>query len=121
MKKLIPLLLLTGCASMIDGSTQEIAVYTQPQGAKCEVYNSNRLVGMIEATPGNVIVPRGQVPLRFVCDKKGYKTTKYLNTPQFNQKTYLSWVAGGMFANNIDNKTGASSVYETPIVIELTK
>jgi hypothetical protein len=53
------ILLLGGCASIIDGTTQTVMVHTQPQGALCVVERSEEpLIGVVNPTPGSVYLKR---------------------------------------------------------------
>lgn len=117
--------LLSGCSSMVNGTTQKVTVRAMTQektgmvkvnpDAVCQSTNSN---GTFESRSTDLVeVHRDNVPLVSVCshaDKAGKTSTE----SQFRGKS----VAGNMFAGGfigmaIDHATGAS--YEYPDNIEV--
>lgn len=119
------LALLSGCSSIVNGTTQKVTVRAMSQeksgmvkvnpDAVCQSTNSN---GTFESRSTDLVeVHRDNVPLVSVCsyaDKAGKTTTE----SQFRGKS----AAGNMFAGEfigmaIDHATGAS--YEYPDNIEV--
>ena len=68
-------LLLGGCASIIAGDQQRIAVVTPDvKDAACKLEDGRGGFWYLPRTPGTVIVNKGDGPLEVTCEKEGYKT-----------------------------------------------
>ncbi len=68
-------LLLGGCASIIAGDQQRIAVVTpEVKDAACKLEDGRGGFWYLPRTPGTVIVNKGDGPLEVTCEKEGYKT-----------------------------------------------
>ena len=64
--------LASGCATVINGTTQRIAVVTEPPGAHCTLRNrSSESEAIVSATPGVAEVRRGGWPLEVRCALDG--------------------------------------------------
>lgn len=119
------LALLSGCSSIVNGTTQKVTVRAMSQeksgmvkvnpDAVCQSTNSN---GTFESRSTDLVeVHRDNVPLVSVCsyaDKAGKTTTE----SQFRGKSAAgNMFAGGFIGMAIDHATGAS--YEYPDNIEV--
>ena len=74
MKKILLLLtsfiLLTSCASTMSGSSQNITVTSNVQGATCTL--SNDKGSWTLSTPGSAVITSSRVNLALTCIKEGY-------------------------------------------------
>ncbi len=66
--------LLSGCATLVNGTSQTVAVNSTPQGASCSVDRSGSTLSSIAATPSIVPVSKSVNSLIVTCSKPGYKT-----------------------------------------------
>jgi hypothetical protein len=115
---------LFGCATLVgDGSSQEIAVMTNPPGATCVFYRQGQPIGTV-TTPGNLTVKRRKYDIDIKCDKPGYAQAEY-----FNKSGLSSMVAGNVAADLIltagissivDSASGADNEYTSSVLIGLT-
>jgi hypothetical protein len=113
------MLLASGCASIVNGSTEQISVTTDPvAGANCELKNSEGTWQV--TTPGTVEVNRARSDLNVTCTKDGYPTTATVMHSKMNFMTFGNVLAGGVIGVMVDSSTGANTEYETPINISLT-
>lgn len=48
------------CATIVDGTSQDISVTTVPGGATCEFERVGSVVGLIDATPGTIHVSKSK-------------------------------------------------------------
>jgi hypothetical protein len=113
----------SACASLVgEGSSQNIAIMTNPAGATCTLIRHGETIGKIE-TPGNIMVKRRKYDITIKCDKPGYAEAEYLNKSGLS-----SMVAGNVAADLIltagissivDSANGADNEYTTPVVISL--
>ena len=47
---------LSGCASIISGTSQEIKVVTNPPGANCELIREGAVIAHVDQTPGGATI-----------------------------------------------------------------
>ncbi len=105
----------SGCASILDGRSQEIAVSTDPPGAECAFYREEGTrIATIERTPGSAVVRKTRNDIWIVCAKPGYQQAIYLN----HSGAALANVVGGIFtlgiSTAVDSSTGAGNEYQSP-------
>jgi hypothetical protein len=102
----------SGCASIVEGTTQSIAITTTPQpGAKCTLTNSEGI--WYVTTPGNAQVHKTKHDLDIACTLAGFKDAHSTVTPHFNGATVGNVIAGGIIGIGIDAATGANFNYPT--------
>ncbi len=119
--KLGVLCAVTGCASIIDGSSQEMVINTSPAGADCVLNRDGMSIGRVNPTPGGVVVKKTKNNITIVCDKKGYEQTTFINKSGTQDATWGNIVAGGGIGWAIDSASGADNKYESPVNITLPK
>jgi hypothetical protein len=110
--------LLTGCASIFEGTSQQISVRTTPPGARCTFWRNGGLVADIPVTPGTVTVEKTKVDLFVVCDKPGYASATYVNRSGLAAATYANVLTLGL-AWAVDSSRGADNKYEGEIDLSL--
>jgi hypothetical protein len=112
------LVLLTGCASIFEGTTQQISVTTNPAGARCTFWRNGTLISDIAATPGAVSIRKTRDDLTIVCDKRGYATATYVNRSGLAMSTFANILTGGL-AWAYDSTRGADNKYEGSVSLAL--
>lgn len=117
----LALLALGGCATIENGTRQDIAVDTSPQGGSCKVSRAGRQVATVGA-PGIVNVSRGKEALTFACsqapDHESETTVTVKST--LNGATFGKLLTGAVIGVVVDSSTGASYSYPDKVVVELT-
>ena len=113
----------SACASLVgEGSSQNIAIMTNPSGATCTLVRHGDTIGKVE-TPGNIMVKRRKYDINIKCTKPGYADAEYLNHSGLS-----SMVAGnvaadilltGGISSIIDSANGADNEYTPTVVISL--
>ncbi len=113
----------SACASLVgEGSSQNIAIMTNPSGATCTLTRHGDTIGKVE-TPGNILVKRRKYDINIKCAKPGYQDGEYLNKSGLS-----SMVAGNVAADLIltagissivDSANGADNEYTPTVVISL--
>ena len=59
----------SACASLVgEGSSQNIAIMTNPSGATCTLTRHGDTIGKVE-TPGNILVKRRKYDINIKCAK----------------------------------------------------
>jgi len=112
---------LGGCATVVKGTKQDIAVETSPQGATCVVSRGGAEVAMIQQSPGVVQVGRDKEALVFSCTKAPeFATAKTQRVESsFNGATFGNIIAGGLIGVVVDASTGANYTYPEKVSIDL--
>ena len=110
---------LSGCASIVEGTTQSVAVTTPPvSGASCTLANSEGTWYL--TSPGNATVHKTKNDLKVFCTKAGYQDATTVVPPHFNGATLGNVIAGGVIGIGIDAATGANFNYPENIADPMT-
>jgi hypothetical protein len=116
-----------GCASMIEGRSQRISIATNPPAARCALYREQGMrIGIIESTPGDVLVEKTKTDIWIVCLKPGYQAVSYRNHSGVSGAAFVN-VIGGIFTLGIstaigvavDSSNGADNKYQSPVNITM--
>src|SRR3569832_891349 len=103
--------MLSGCATIVDGTSQTIAITSSPDsGAACTLTSSQGTYFV--TTPGNVTVHKTKNDLAAVCKKPGYQDTTATIPAKFQATTVGNVLAGGLIGVAVDAASGAD--YEYP-------
>lgn len=115
---LLALALLPGCASITAGTTQSIAVDTQPQRpADCRLSNEKGTWGV--RAPGVTTVTKAYGPLTVTCstpDGWGGSTAIQSTTAG---AAFGNIIAGGVIGAAVDMSSGAAYVYPPQVFVPL--
>ena len=112
------LVLLSGCASIFEGTTQQISVTTTPAGARCTFWRNGTLISDIASTPGSTTIRKTKDDLTIVCDKRGYATAAYINHSGLAMSTFANILTAGL-AWAYDSTRGADNKYEGQVSLAL--
>lgn len=115
------LLLLSGCASIVSGTTQTLTINTTPAGANCELEREGIVIGRVAPTPGSVLVQKTKHNIAVTCSKSGYQTAKFINKSGSEGATWGNIVLGGGIGWAVDSAAGADNHYDDIMNITLTK
>ena len=115
---LVGLALLSGCASIFEGTTQQISVSTTPAGARCTFWRNGTLISDIASTPGSVTIRKTKDDLTIICDKRGYGTATYVNHSGLAMATFANILTAGL-AWAYDSTRGADNKYEGQVSLAL--
>lgn len=115
------LVLLTGCSSIIEGTSQELVINTAPEGANCAVERQGNVIGRVNPTPGGITVKKTKYDINIVCTKAGYEKTTYFNKSDVAGATVGNIILGGGIGWAIDSASGADNKYTSPVNITLPK
>jgi len=110
---------LSGCASIIEGTSQTIAVSTNPVGADCELQREGQVIGRVTSTPSAIVVEKTKHDITIVCRKEGYQDAAFLNHSGIEDATWGNIVLGGGIGWAIDSASGADNKYTTPVNISM--
>ena len=124
MKKILSLLasciLLTSCASTMSGSSQNITVTSNVQGATCKLTNDKG--SWTITTPGSAVITSSRVNLALNCAKEGYVNgVASLPSKHKDSATWGNVILGGGIGYIIDRKSGAAFIYPQQVTVDLAK
>jgi hypothetical protein len=114
---------LTGCATVFEGTSQEISVVTNPPGASCTFERQGMQVGTIVNTPGTANIRKSKYDIMIKCEKGGYQDASYLNhsgttaTIAANVAADIVLTAG--LSSIVDSADGADNKYDSAVNITL--
>jgi hypothetical protein len=108
-------LMLSSCAAMLSGTTQQISFNSEPQGATVGVNGQ-----ILCATPCIADVQRNSTAIA-TFKKDSYKREEVILSSTINPMTFFNILCGGVFGLVIDGLTGAMWQYSFPSVhVKLT-
>lgn len=107
--------LLTGCATVVEGTTQSVSIVTDPPGASCVVSRLGERIGMVSPTPGSLHLDKSKDNLTVTCTLDGYERTKTTQSPNFKATTFGNIIAGGLVGVAVDAASGADYAYPTEV------
>ena len=110
---------LTGCASVIEGTSQEILVNTNPAGANCTLEREGNVIARVAQTPGGATIRKTKHDITLRCTKDGYQEATYLNHSGAEGATFGNMVLGGGIGWAVDSASGADNHYDGIVNISL--
>lgn len=113
------LMLFAGCSSIIEGTSQEITVNTNPSGADCSLIREGISIAHVNPTPGAATIKKTKHDITIECDLEGYQKATFLNNSGAAGATFGNIVLGGGIGWAVDSAAGADNKYETPVNITL--
>lgn len=109
----------TGCATITGGTSQTIAVTTNPDGADCQFTRDGKLVGRINPTPGVMPVSKASGNIGVSCTKEGYVPTVGSVSSEFQAATFGNILLGGIIGVAVDAASGAMNKYPEQVSFTL--
>ena len=111
-------LALTGCASIISGTSQTITINSNPPGAQCNLLREGLVIGSV-TTPGGTLVKKTKHDIHIECKKEGYQDATAVLTSDIEGATWGNIILGGGIGWAIDSAAGADNKYEEQITVTL--
>lgn len=110
---------LGGCSSVIEGTSQEILVNTNPPGANCAFEREGNVIARVAQTPGGATIKKTKHDITLRCAKDGYQDATYLNHSGAAGATFGNIILGGGIGWAIDSASGADNKYDGAVNITL--
>ncbi|GAA0537938.1 hypothetical protein GCM10008941_17080 [Rhizomicrobium palustre] len=110
---------LGGCSTIIEGTTQEVMINTNPPAASCTLSRQGQVISRVPQTPAAATIKKTKYDITITCDKPGYQTSTYLNHSATAGATWGNIVAGGAIGWAVDSASGSDNKYESPVNITL--
>jgi hypothetical protein len=112
---------LAGCASIISGTSQEVAVNTKPDGASCDLQRDGKVIGHIDQTPGSLVVSRRNSDILVECNKADHQGAIATNENDVEAWTFGNLFFGGLVGLAVDAFSGAINSYEDSTTLVLNQ
>jgi len=101
---------LSGCATVVKGTSQSIAVTIPPvEGANCTLSSPQGNWAVV--SPGVAKVERSKEDVQIRCDKPGYQEAVSTIPSNFEGWTVGNLLLGGVIGLGVDAATGAINQY----------
>lgn len=110
---------LSACSTIVEGTTQNVTVITDPAGAACELKNTGGTIAVVNPTPGSVAVPKSADNLSVFCKKEGYQTGAGSLASSFEGMTFGNILFGGVIGVAVDAGSGAMNKYPASLTVLL--
>lgn len=110
---------LAACSSIIEGTSQEILVNTNPSGADCNLMREGNSIAHVSPTPGAATVKKTKYDITIKCNMKGYHEATYFNKSDVAGATVGNVILGGGIGWAIDSASGADNKYTSPVNVTL--
>ncbi|MEM6661291.1 MAG: hypothetical protein AAF666_03845 [Pseudomonadota bacterium] len=118
----IATLTLSGCATVVDGTTQPIYLHGNVEGADCSISQGGRVIQSDIALPDTVVVERKRENLIIECSADGYQDAKLAIVAGANPLSVLGHMTTSLLAGAAaDSVLGGIGEYQNEAFIHLTK
>ena len=118
---LLSALYLSGCATIMEGTSQEVLINTTPEGASCALTREGQTIARVDPTPGAATIKKTKDDLTIICTKAGYEKATYINKSGNEGATLGNIILGGGIGWAVDSANGSDNKYDSPVNISLSK
>ena len=110
---------LAGCATIVKGTTQSIAVDTPGvPGATCTIQTQSG--PQVVTTPGTIVLNKGSAALPIQCTKQCYVTGSSIIPSNTEEMAAGNVVFGGVIGLGVDAASGAMNKYPDFTTVAMT-
>lgn len=110
---------LANCATIIEGSDQQVTVLTVPSGANCQLSRSGGVIGIVNPTPGSIEIDKSKYAVAVKCSKANHQDGVGVLRSSFEGMTFGNLIFGGFIGVAIDAGSGAMNEYPSAITVSL--
>jgi hypothetical protein len=107
------------CSSVIEGTSQQILVNTNPPGADCAFERQGQTIARVSNTPGGATIKKTKHDIMLRCNKQGFQEGTYLNHSGAAGATFGNIILGGGIGWAIDSASGADNKYDGTVNMTL--
>lgn len=116
---LVAAVLLSGCATITQGTGQTIAINTEPEGANCKLERAGIAIGFVRSSPGPVTIEKSKNDVLVTCNKEGFLEEQQPLAAGFAGMTLGNLLLGGIIGVAIDAGSGAINKYPESVTLFL--
>ena len=114
----IPLLFFTGCATIVGGTSQVVAVDSTPSGATCEA-SRNGLRLHSGVTPMSFPIDKSYHAITISCVDALNRRATMIDKPGADPWVLGNVLIGGLIGVSIDLITGSINKYDTALAVDM--
>lgn len=111
---------ISGCATIVEGTSQSVLVKTDPGEAKCEISKNGSVLAVANPTPASVLLPKSKDDLQVNCQKTGYRNADAKLASTFQAMTLGNILLGGVVGAVVDSGSGAANKYDPEVLVLLS-
>ena len=115
----LPIVLLWGCATIVEGNDQTVSIVTEPAGAACELTREGHTVGFVNPTPGSINLEKSSDHIAVRCEKEGHFAGAGVLASGFQGMTFGNILFGGIIGVAVDSASGAMHEYPPSVTVVL--
>ncbi|MFC7050419.1 hypothetical protein [Emcibacter nanhaiensis] len=109
---------LSGCASVMSGTDQDMTVDSNPKGAECTLTRENRVLATV-TTPETIRVSKLKHDIYVSCQMDGFhESTAHVNSGT-EGSTFGNIILGGGIGWAIDSARGADNKYAEVVTVTM--
>ena len=109
----LAMLVLSGCATIITGTSQGITLESDPSGAACSITRDGQKLASVNSTPTQVMLSKGWSDLSVDCTREGSAPSKTAIPSTFQPWALANILLGGIIGFIVDGASGAITEYPT--------
>ena len=109
---------MSGCTTLVSGTTQTVTLNSEPTGAACTVERNGRLVSQF-ITPGSVTVDKSRNALTITCRKPGYAPVIGTDPSSIEGWIFGNVLIGGLTGAGLDLLTDADESYHQNVIVRM--
>lgn len=113
-------LVISGCATIVNGSSQNLSVLTDPAGASCVFRREGEVIGVVNPSPGTLSISKSRHRIDVRCQKDGYAEVSGNLGSTFQAAALGNILLGGLIGAIADASSGAATDYPKEISLTLT-
>src|SRR5262249_52965258 len=107
-----------GCASVFEGTSQQISVNTTPPGAQCTFLRNGDTIGSVASTPGAVTIQKTRDARVIVGSRGGSASVTFVNKSGLAMVAYANILTAGL-SWAVDTSRGADNKYQGTVDLAL--
>jgi hypothetical protein len=120
----LSLIAVAACSTIVSGPHQDLAINTNPAGAKCDLHrkdsnDQDHVIATVEKTPGNAYIEKTRRDINVLCSKDGYQESTYLNKSGLDGWVWGNILIGGLIGLGVDAGTGSYNKYDAAANINM--
>ena len=109
----------SACGTIVEGTSQTIAVTSSPSGAVCDLQRDGRSISTVMATPAVVRVDKTKDDILVNCALTGYSPASQNLHSGMSAGVFGNIIAGGVVGWGVDSATGADNEYPSRASVNL--
>lgn len=113
-------ILMAGCSSIIEGTSQTVTFNSNPSDANCLLTRNGLAIGNLR-TPSGIVVEKTKHNIQVVCSKDGFDDSTVMLKSGVAGATFGNIILGGGIGWAIDSASGADNKYDDVVNVYLNR